>query len=158
MLSVKLCLNSFFNTRQCNYQNQRVKFIKVLGNITHMLSCVHLLATPWTKGHQAPLPIERSWQEYWTGSPFPTPGVLPYPGIAPMSPESPALAGRCFTILCRLGSPSVEPSIFNILLSASHVSFSVFQSFSWVCIKFVQLLRLIELNPSLLVIFGSHDW
>ena len=50
----------FFNTRQCNYQNQRVKFIKVLGNITHMLSCVHLLATPWTKGHQAPLPIELS--------------------------------------------------------------------------------------------------
>ena len=87
MLSVKLCLNSFFNTRQCNYQNQRVKFIKVLGNITHMLSCVHLLATPWTKGHQAPLPIELSWQEYWSGSPFPTPGVLPYPGIAPMSPD-----------------------------------------------------------------------
>ena len=50
----------FFNTRQCNYQNQRVKFIKVLGNITHMLSCVHLLATAWTKGHQAPLPIELS--------------------------------------------------------------------------------------------------
>ena len=35
-----------------------------------------------------------SRQEYWSGLPFPTPGVLPNPGIRPVSLVSPALAGR----------------------------------------------------------------
>ena len=33
-------------------------------------------------------------QEYWSGSPFPSPGILPNPGIEPWSP---ALAGDFFT-------------------------------------------------------------
>ena len=33
-------------------------------------------------------------QEYWSGSPFPTPEVLPNPAI---EPESPAFAGRFST-------------------------------------------------------------
>ena len=41
-------------------------------------------ATPWTC--QAPLSIEFSRQEYWTGLPFPSPGDLPDPGIKPWSP------------------------------------------------------------------------
>ena len=36
-------------------------------------------------------------QEYWSGLPFPTPGVLLDPGIEHMSPESPALAAEFFT-------------------------------------------------------------
>ena len=36
-------------------------------------------------------------QEYWSRLPFPNPEHLPDPGIAPVSPESPALAGRFFT-------------------------------------------------------------
>ena len=32
--------------------------------------------------------MEFSWQEYWSGLPFPSPGDLPDPGI---EPESPAL-------------------------------------------------------------------
>ena len=36
-------------------------------------------------------------QEYWIGLPFPSPGNLPDPEIEPMSPASPALAGRFFT-------------------------------------------------------------
>ena len=39
-----------------------------------------------------------SRQEYWHGLPFPPPGDLPNPEIEPVSPESPALAGRFFTI------------------------------------------------------------
>ena len=35
---------------------------------------------------QAPLSMEFSRQEYWTGLPFPTSGDLPNPGIKPMSP------------------------------------------------------------------------
>ena len=36
-------------------------------------------------------------QEYWSGLPFPSPGDLPDPGIEPVSPDSPALAGKLFT-------------------------------------------------------------
>ena len=53
--------------------------------------------TPWTAAHQAPLYVEFSKQEYWRGLPFPPPGDLPNPGIEPMSPASPALAGWFFT-------------------------------------------------------------
>ena len=38
-----------------------------------------------------------SRQEYWSRSPFPSPGGLPDPGIKPVSLGSPALAGRFFT-------------------------------------------------------------
>ena len=36
--------------------------------------------------HQAPLPMELTRQEYWSGLPFPSPGDLPDPGIKPRSP------------------------------------------------------------------------
>ena len=39
-------------------------------------SCL-TLATPWTVGCQAPLPMGFSRQEYWSGLPFPSPGDLP---------------------------------------------------------------------------------
>ena len=35
---------------------------------------------------QAPLSMGFSWQEYWSGLPFPSPGDLPDPGIEPRSP------------------------------------------------------------------------
>ena len=50
------------------------------------LSRVRLFATPWTIAHQAPLSMEFSRQEYWSGLPFPSPGYLPNPGIEPRSP------------------------------------------------------------------------
>ena len=50
------------------------------------LSCVRLLATPWTVAYQAPLSLGFSRQEYWSGLPFPSPGDLPNSGIKPESP------------------------------------------------------------------------
>ena len=50
------------------------------------LTRVWLFATPWTVTWQAPLPIEFSRQEYWSGLPFPSPADLPNPGIDPGSP------------------------------------------------------------------------
>jgi len=41
--------------------------------------------------------MEFSWQEYWGGLSFPSPGDLPNLGIEFEFPESPALAGRFFT-------------------------------------------------------------
>ena len=60
-------------------------------------SVVSSSATPWTVTRQAPLSMGFSRQEYWSGLPFPPPGDLPNPGIKPMTPVSPALAGRFFT-------------------------------------------------------------
>ena len=37
------------------------------------LSRVQLLATPWTAAYQAPLSMEFSRQEYWSGVPLPSP-------------------------------------------------------------------------------------
>ena len=54
--------------------------------------------TPWTIARWAPLCMEFSRQEYWSGLPFPTPGDLPNPEIEPMSVVSPVLAGRFFTM------------------------------------------------------------
>ena len=45
-----------------------------------------MLVTPWTVVHQVPLPMGFFRQEYWSGLPFPSPGVLPDPGIEPRSP------------------------------------------------------------------------
>ena len=42
--------------------------------------------TPWVVDHQAPLSMEFSRQEYWSGLPFPSPGDLPGPGTEPGSP------------------------------------------------------------------------
>ena len=58
------------------------------------LSCVGLFVTPWTVACQVSPSMGFSRQEYWSGSPFPSPGDLPNPGTEPVSP---ALAGRFFT-------------------------------------------------------------
>ena len=58
-----------------------------------VFSCVRLSATPCTVACQAPLSMEFSRQEHWSGFPFPAPGDLPDPGI---EPASPSLAGGFF--------------------------------------------------------------
>ena len=45
------------------------------------ISCVRLCTTPCTVALQAPLSMEFSKQEYWSGLPFPFPGYLLNPGI-----------------------------------------------------------------------------
>ena len=41
-----------------------------------LFSCVWLFATPWTVAYQAPPSLGFSRQEYWSGLPFPSPGVV----------------------------------------------------------------------------------
>ena len=50
------------------------------------LSHVQLFETLWTTAHEAPLSMEFSRREYWSGLPFPSPGDLPDPEIEPRSP------------------------------------------------------------------------
>ena len=59
-----------------------------------LLSCVRLFAAPSTVAHLAPLSMEFSRQEYWSGLPFPFPADLPG---SEMQLISPALSGRFFT-------------------------------------------------------------
>ena len=63
---------------------------------TESLNCVQLFVTPGTVAHQAPLSMRFLRQEYWNGLSCPSPGDLPDPRTEPMSPGSPALAGRFF--------------------------------------------------------------
>ena len=64
------------------------KLQEIVKDRNELLSHVRFFATPWTIARQAPLSMEFSRQEYWSGLPFPSPGDLPSPGI---EPESPAL-------------------------------------------------------------------
>ena len=67
---------------------------------TYTCACMisHIwLFIPWTVAHQAPLSMELSRQEYWSGLPFPSPGDFSDPGIEVMSLASPALAGGFLT-------------------------------------------------------------
>ena len=68
---------------------------KECRSVNYALSHIQLFVALWIGGCQAPLPMEFSRQEYWSGVPFPTPGELPDPGIEPVSLSSPA-----FQILC----------------------------------------------------------
>ena len=80
--------------------------------VSHLV-CVGLFATPWTVPCQAPLSMEFSRQEYWSGLPFPSPGDLPDPGI---EPESPTLQGNCWPIWATREASrfSLSPGFVNL--------------------------------------------
>ena len=83
-----------------------------------------LCVTPWTVAHQAALSMGFSWQEYWSGLPFPSPGDLPDPGIKPMSLTSPTLTGGFF-----ITEPSGNPMDLKVwILILSLNSFPVLLS------------------------------
>ena len=67
-----------------------------------MLSHAQLFTASWTVAHQAPLSMEFSRQEYWSGLPFPPPGGLPNRRVE---------LGRLFYLLHRQvnSSPLVPP-------------------------------------------------
>ena len=86
-----------------------------------VFSRVQHFVTPWTVARQAPLSMEFSRQEYWSGLPFPTPGdfldlgikpgSLAFPamqvGYFPLSPVFPIPGGHhCFDIPCLKSSAS----------------------------------------------------
>jgi len=53
--------------------------------------------------------MEFSKQDYWSGSSFPSPGDLPYPGIEPISP-----AMQANSLPSELPGLSLAYSIYNI--------------------------------------------
>ena len=59
-------------------------------------SCVRPFVILWTVACQAPLSMEFSRQEYWSGLPCPPTGDLPNPGIKSTSLTTPAVADGFF--------------------------------------------------------------
>ena len=77
---------------------------------------------PWTIVHQAPLSMGFFRQEYWSELTFLSPGDLPDPGIEPMSPVSPALAGE-FSRLSHQGNQAKNEKQCDITIAAAHYYF-----------------------------------
>ena len=93
-------------------------------------SSVQLCATPWIVAHQAPLSVEFSRQEYYTGLPFPSLEDFPGLGIKRTSLASSALAGRFFiTVPPGKFHPSLGPSK---LLEEGSSFLNVLSLFSWI--------------------------
>ena len=65
-------------------------------NAQSLQSCLTLLQPQWSVA-RIPLSMGFSGQEYWSGSPYSSPGDIPNPGIKPMSLTSTTLAGSLFS-------------------------------------------------------------
>ena len=89
-------------------------FIHIV-TVVQLLSRVWFFVTPWTVARQAPLFMELSRQEYWSGLPFPSPGDLPNPGISCV-----CCIGRRILYRCATGKPYVslymcsKPGMYSI--------------------------------------------
>ena len=83
-----------------------------------------------TVTRQAPLSVGLSWQEYWSGSLFPSPGDLPHPGIKPSSSVAPALAGGFFPT-----DPPGKP-IPSPLVATNYDLFSYENFFAYLLLKY----------------------
>ena len=69
---------------------------------THVCLCSVVsdsFVTPQTVARQGPLSMGFSWQDYWSGLPFPPSEELPRPGVQPASPASLVLAVGFFTTI-----------------------------------------------------------
>ena len=80
-----------------------------------MFSLIQLIETPWTVACQAPLSMDFSMQEYWSGLSFPTVREHPDPGIKTESLEFPALAGWLFNTMPP-GKPYLIVAAFKMSL------------------------------------------
>ena len=104
--------------------------------------------TPWSVTSQAPLSMEFSRQEYWTGLPFSPPGDLPNPGIEPVSP---ALAGKFFTT-APPGKPYV---VFGEMLIYIFRPFFFFLLDFLFLLSFMSCLYILEINPLSVASFAN---
>ena len=70
------------------------------------LSHVRLLATPWTVAYQAPLSMELSRQEYWSGLPFPFPFIEP--GVLIIAKQANRWVITCLVVSPRRGVAHIK--------------------------------------------------
>ena len=82
------------------------------GAGAQLLNRVPVFVTLWTAALQAPLSMEFSRQEYWSGLLFPTPRDLSDPGIEPVT--------FLFLISLPLSSPFLSLGEVNSVLGYIH--------------------------------------
>ena len=90
LLTVAIC--NTFSRALYLYQRFFLKHKSFVCMPAHSSVVSNAFATLWTTAGQAPLSMRFYKQEYWSGLLFPPPSDLPYPGIKPTSPASPAFA------------------------------------------------------------------
>ena len=115
-------------------------------------SCVQLCATLWTAACQAPLSMEFSRQEYWSGLPCPPPGDLPDPEGKPASltsnlhcqanslplapPGKPMRLANEIAILHVINRLHTQSSMHSVTHSFNKYSLTLYQMpFSLCCIR-----------------------
>ena len=79
----------------CLFSNFSIPLPPIISSKTvtpyYVFSHLQLFGTSWTVACEAPPTMGFPRQEYWSGLPFPPPGVLPDLGIEPRCPTYPAL-------------------------------------------------------------------
>ena len=73
-----------------------------------------LFATPWTVAYRAPLSMEFSRQEYWSGLPFPSPEDLPDPGIGT---QVSCFAGRFFIVWTTRAAHRLQKTNLKVMMT-----------------------------------------
>ena len=74
-----------------------LRSMRLIWSLSDGCVCSLVSDSLWPRGLQPTRLLCPSRQEWWNGLPFPCPGDHPDAGIKPVSPASPALAGRFFT-------------------------------------------------------------
>ena len=123
------------------------------------LSHVQLFAISWTVASQAPLFVEFSRQEYWSGLPFPPPANLSDPGLEYhfiyfhlISLLSYHIRGQLFPFLPQINLPTcVVGSISFLWQDLTHVMITTHQH-----LLFISILRL-EVCGFLLLHFANSS-
>ena len=90
-LELVFIITGSLGKRQNSLRNIPVYSMYQLEFMLSLLSHVCLFATLWTVAHEAPLSMEFSRQQCWSGLLCPPPGNFPDPGTESTSPVSPAL-------------------------------------------------------------------
>ena len=98
-LELVFIITGSLGKRQNSLRNIPVYSMYQLEFMLSLLSHVCLFATLWTVAHEAPLSMEFSRQQCWSGLLCPPPGNFPDPGIETAPLMSPVLAGGYFTTM-----------------------------------------------------------
>ena len=83
--------------RECGYWRSGINIYTQCGCVLSCFSCVWFFVTLWMVAHQAPLSIDFSRQEHWSGLPVPPPGGLLNPGVKPVAPYVSCVGRWVFT-------------------------------------------------------------
>ena len=132
-----------------------------------MLSCVQLIATPWTVAHQVPLSMKFPRRKYRNRLPFPFWGDLPDPGIKPGSPslQADSLLSEPPGISC-ISNDAFHRNTYKekLLIQTSHFTDGKTEApnHDLFCQRFAQIVKEVKLESASLgqwpIVLSSRLW